>query len=194
MVVSFVLAATICVSAAFGQANAAGYTWSNVYTGGGGGYIPNIIFNPSQQNLIYARTDIGGAYRWNPTTSLWVPLMDWVTFANWNELGVESLATDPVNPNNLYIMAGLYTNSFTTQNGTLLISNNQGSTFTQVPMPFKVGGNMPARNMGERLARSQSQQRSVFWGQKRKRPLGEYQFRSNLEPGDQLSATRHIRR
>jgi len=138
--------------AAFGQANAAGYTWSNVYTGGGGGYIPNIIFNPSQQNLIYARTDIGGAYRWNPTTSLWVPLMDWVTWANWNMLGVESLATDPVNPNNLYIMAGLYTNSFTSQNGTLLISNNQGSTFTQVPMPFKAGGNMPARNMGERLA------------------------------------------
>ncbi|MGA2652692.1 MAG: cellulose binding domain-containing protein [Terracidiphilus sp.] len=146
------LAATLFCSVAFGQANAAGYTWSNVYTGGGGGYIPNIIFNPSQQNLIYARTDIGGAYKWNPTTSLWVPLMDWVTWANWNELGVESIATDPVNPNNLYIMAGLYTNSFTTQNGTLLISNNQGSTFTQVPMPFKVGGNMPARNMGERLA------------------------------------------
>jgi xyloglucan-specific exo-beta-1,4-glucanase len=146
------LAIGLLSPAAFGQANAAGYTWSNVYTGGGGGYIPNIIFNPSQQNLIYARTDIGGAYKWNSTTNLWVPLMDWVTWANWNELGVESIATDPVNPNNLYIMAGLYTNSFTTQNGTLLISNNQGSTFTQVPMPFKVGGNMPARNMGERLA------------------------------------------
>jgi xyloglucan-specific exo-beta-1,4-glucanase len=151
MIVFCAFAVTIFESSAFGQ-NAAGYTWGNVYTGGGGGYIPNIIFNPSQQNLIYARTDIGGAYKWNPTTSLWVPLMDWVTWANWNELGVESLATDPVNPNNLYIMAGLYTNSFATQNGTLLISNNQGSTFTQVAMPFKVGGNMPARNMGERLA------------------------------------------
>ena len=90
---------------AFAQ-NAAGYTWGNVYTGGGGGYIPNIIFNPSQRNLIYVRTDIGGAYRWNPTTSLWVPLMDWVCWDNWNMLGVESLATDPVNPQNLYIMAG----------------------------------------------------------------------------------------
>src|SRR6478672_5374502 len=81
---------------AFAQ-NAAGYTWTNVYTGGGGGYIPNIIFNPSQRNLIYVRTDIGGAYRWNPTTNLWVPLMDWVSWDNWNMLGVESLATDPVN-------------------------------------------------------------------------------------------------
>ena len=127
---------------------AAGYTWANVYTGGGGGYIPNIIFSPSQQNFIYARTDIGGAYRWNPSTNLWDPLMDWVSWANWNMLGVESFATDSVNPNNLYVMAGLYTNSFTSQNGTLLISHDQGSTFTQVPMPFKVGGNMPARNMG----------------------------------------------
>src|SRR5215469_16879626 len=141
----------ILIGCAFGQ-NTAGYTWTNVYTGGGGGYIPNIIFNPSQKNLIYVRTDIGGAYRWNPTTNLWVPLMDWVSWANWNMLGVESLATDPVNPQNLYIMAGLYTNSFTTQNGTLLISHDQGDTFAQVPMPFKVGGNMPARNMGERLA------------------------------------------
>src|SRR5580698_4872723 len=115
---------------AFAQ-NSAGYTWANAYTGGGGGYIPNIIFNPSQRNLIYVRTDIGGAYRWNPTTSLWVPLMDWVSWDNWNMLGVESLATDPVNPQNLYIMAGLYTNSFTTQNGTLLISHDQGNTFTQ---------------------------------------------------------------
>jgi xyloglucan-specific exo-beta-1,4-glucanase len=123
------VAVTLFNGVAFGQ-NSAGYTWTNVYTGGGGGYIPNIIFNPSQQNLIYTRTDIGGVYKWNSTTNLWVPLMDWVTPPNWNMMGVESVATDPVNPENLYIMAGLYTNSFTTQNGTLLISNNQGSTFT----------------------------------------------------------------
>ena len=151
-IIGFCAVLTILFSTSAPAQNAAGYTWTNVYTGGGGGYIPNIIFNPSQRNLIYVRTDIGGAYRWNPTTNLWVPLMDWVSWDNWNMLGVESLATDPVNPQNLYIMAGLYTNSFTTQNGTLLISHDQGDTFTQVPMPFKVGGNMPARNMGERLA------------------------------------------
>ena len=145
--------AALLGKAVFAQANAAGYTWANVYTGAGGGYIPNIIFNPSQQNLVYARTDIGGAYRLNTTTNRWVPLMDFTTFAGWGRLGVESLATDPVNPNNLYIMTGMYTNSWDPNNALLLISNDQGNTFpTQVSMPFKAGGNMPARNMGERLA------------------------------------------
>src|SRR5260370_41894211 len=49
-------------TAAFPQS----YTWKNADTSGGGGFIPGIVFNPSQQNLIYARTDIGGAYRWDP--------------------------------------------------------------------------------------------------------------------------------
>ncbi len=153
MIVLCAFAFTIFSTTTFGQANAAGYTWDNVYTGAGGGYIPNIIFNPSQQNLVYARTDIGGAYKWNSTTGLWTPLMDFTTFANWDHLGVESLATDPVNPNNLYIMTGMYTNAWDPNDAALLISNNQGSTFaTTVTMPFKAGGNMPARNMGERLA------------------------------------------
>src|SRR5215472_10754228 len=105
------------------------YTWKNVNTGGGGGYVPNIIFNPSQKNLIYARTDIGGAYRWNAATSSWVPLLDFTTPADWNLMGVDSIATDPVNPNRLVIAVGTYTNNFTTQNGAILRSTDQGKTF-----------------------------------------------------------------
>lgn len=35
------------------------YTWNNVKIGGGGGFVPNIIFNPTEKGLAYARTDIG---------------------------------------------------------------------------------------------------------------------------------------
>ncbi|MEV6183890.1 hypothetical protein, partial [Streptomyces sp. NPDC052015] len=39
------------------------YSWKNARVDGGG-FVPGIVFNRSEKNLAYARTDIGGAYRW----------------------------------------------------------------------------------------------------------------------------------
>ena len=136
--------------ASLGQSSQS-YTWNNAVTSGGGGFIPGIVFNPSQKNLMYVRTDIGGAYRWDPVNLRWMPLMDWVGFDDWNTLGVESIATDPVDPTRFYVAAGTYTNSFTTSNGAILRSTDQGNTFQRTNLPFKLGGNMPGRSMGERL-------------------------------------------
>src|SRR5262245_7491736 len=101
-------------SPALGE-SAPAYTWSNVEIVAGG-FVPGIIFNQSEPNLVYARTDIGGAYRWNPATSRWMPLLDWVSFDEWNLTGIDSLATDPVDPNRVYLLAGTYTNSWTSTN------------------------------------------------------------------------------
>jgi xyloglucan-specific exo-beta-1,4-glucanase len=145
-------------------ASAQTYTWNNAVTSGGGGFIPGIVFNPAQQNLIYARTDIGGAYRWDPTNQRWIPLMDWVGFADWNTLGVESIATDPIDPTRFYVAAGTYTNSFTTANGAILRSTDQGNTFQRTNLPFKLGGNMPGRSMGERLVVDPNLNSILFFG------------------------------
>ena len=123
-----------------------------------------IIFNPTEQNLIYARTDIGGAYRWNSATSRWTPLMDFVSFDDWNLMGVDSLATDPVEPNRLYVLAGTYTNSWTNMNGAILRSTDRGNTFQRTNLPFKSGGNMPGRSMGERLAVDPNRNSILFLG------------------------------
>ena len=140
------------------------YRWRNVATGGGGGFVADIIFNQKQKDLIYARTDMGGAYRWNPRTSTWTQLLDWVRPDQWNMTGVESLATDPVNPNRLYIAAGTYTNSWTNMNGVILRSTNRGRTFQQTKMPFKMGGNMPGRGMSERLAIDPNDDAILYFG------------------------------
>lgn len=76
------------------------YTWRNVQIFGGG-FIPGIVFNQTEPNLVYTRTDIGGAYRLDPATNRWVPLLDSIGWDDWNLTGVISIATDPVNPNNV---------------------------------------------------------------------------------------------
>jgi len=126
------------------------YEWKNVQIYGGG-YVDNIIFNPGEEDLIYARTDMGGAYRWDKTNSSWIPLTDWIGWDEWNNLGCESLAVDPVETNRVYIAAGTYTNDWTSDNGYILRSEDYGETWEQTELPFKNGANMLGRSMGERL-------------------------------------------
>lgn len=103
------------------------YNWKSVVTGAGGGFVPGIIFNQSEPNLIYARTDIGGAYRWNQATSSWTSISDSVGWVDWNKNGVDALATDPIDPNKVYMATGTYTNSWD-NNGQIMRSNDRGNT------------------------------------------------------------------
>lgn len=140
------------------------YEWKNVVTGAGGGFVPGIIFNESEKDLIYARTDIGGAYRWNADDESWIPLTDFVGWDDWNKNGVDALATDPVDPDRVYMAVGTYTNSWDQNNGSILRSTDRGGTWQTTTLPFKVGGNMPGRSMGERLSVDPNDNRILYFG------------------------------
>ncbi|MFE9448511.1 cellulose binding domain-containing protein [Streptomyces sp. NPDC006739] len=127
------------------------YSWHNARIDGGG-FVPGIVFNRSEKNLVYARTDIGGAYRWQESTKTWTPLLDSVGWNDWGHTGVVSLASDSVDPNKVYVAAGTYTNSWDPGNGAVLRSADRGASWQKTDLPFKLGGNMPGRGMGERLA------------------------------------------
>ncbi|MFJ8578437.1 cellulose binding domain-containing protein [Micromonospora sp. NPDC093277] len=139
------------------------YSWKNVRVDGGG-FVPGIVFNPTEKNLIYARTDIGGAYRWEQPTQSWTPLLDWVGADKWGWNGVVSLATDPVQTNRVYAAVGMYTNSWDPNNGAILRSTDKGATWQATALPFKNGGNMPGRGMGERLAVDPNKNSVVYYG------------------------------
>ena len=139
------------------------YAWKNVRIDGGG-FVSGIVFNPGQRDLIYARTDIGGAYRWNATGSTWVPLLDWVGWDRWGWNGVLSMAADPVQTNRVYAAVGMYTNSWDPNNGAILRSTDRGASWQTFNLPFKVGGNMPGRGQGERLAVDPNDNRIVYFG------------------------------
>ncbi|MFE4054152.1 cellulose binding domain-containing protein [Streptomyces sp. YIM B13518] len=127
------------------------YTWKNARIDGGG-FVPGIVFNRSEKDLAYARTDIGGAYRWQESTKSWTPLLDSVGWDHWGHTGVVSLASDSADPDRVYAAVGTYTNDWDPTNGAVLRSTDRGASWRKADLPFKLGGNMPGRGMGERLA------------------------------------------
>ncbi len=127
------------------------YTWKNARIDGGG-FVPGIVFNRAEKNLAYARTDIGGAYRWQESSKTWTPLLDAVGWDDWGHTGVVSLASDTADPDRVYAAVGTYTNDWDPGNGAVLRSTDRGASWRKADLPFKLGGNMPGRGMGERLA------------------------------------------
>lgn len=140
-----------------------GYTWDNVAVTGGG-YVPAIIFNPSEKGLAYARTDVGGAYRLDPVNDEWIPLLDHIGWDQWGHSGVLSLATDPVEPNRVYVAVGSYTTSWDPGMGAIKRSDDYGRTWRTTDLPFKVGGNMPGRGIGERLVVDPNDNSVLYYG------------------------------
>ncbi|KAK1176820.1 1,4-beta-glucanase [Streptomyces sp. NBS 14/10] len=140
-----------------GQARAAtpaavaqsGYRWRNVVIGGTG-FVTGVLFHPSVRGLAYARTDIGGAYRWDDLADCWIPLTDHLGWDDWNLLGVEAMAVDPAHPDRVYLALGTYTQSWA-GNGAVLRSEDRGATWKRTDLTVKLGGNEDGRGCGERL-------------------------------------------
>jgi hypothetical protein len=130
---------------------------------GGGGYVTGLIYHPTTANVLYARTDIGGAYRWNSTTSSWTPITDGAGFSGGESRfhGAESIALDPNNDQLVYMMTGMYTFE---GNGRIYISSDRGNTWTHYDVPFPMGGNNPARAIGERLSVDPNKPSTLFYG------------------------------
>jgi len=128
---------------------AGGYPWKSVIAGGGG-FVPGIVYHPTARGLIYARTDIGGAYRWESTAGTWKPLTDTMTRNNSSDMGILSIAVDRNDTDRVYMECGEYTQSWA-GDGAFLSSTDKGDTWTITPLPFKVGGNEDGRGTGERL-------------------------------------------
>lgn len=143
----------------------AAYRWKSVQILGGG-FVTGVVFSPIQKDLVYARTDIGGAYRYNPKDGSWVSLSDQFGRDDANFWGIESLALDPTDPKRLYLACGTYTQEWAGQ-AAMLWSKDQGATFNVVRTPFKMGGNEDGRSNGERLVVDPNQPRILWFGSRK---------------------------
>ncbi len=111
----------------------------------GGGFVTGFCFHPKKQGLLYARTDIGGVYRYKYDADTWTSLMDHVKATDKWESYPLSIAIDPSQPSWLYIAAGDKTKNY------LCRSKDYGEHFEYYLLPAGVHGNAPGRGTGERL-------------------------------------------
>lgn len=138
------------------------YDWKPVAIGGGG-FVSGLAFHPREPGLMVARTDMGGAYRRDRIPGPWQPLLDGLSLADVNLVGVESLALDPNDPDALFLACGTYTGP-TAPNGALLRSFDRGRSWQRTPLPFKLGANEGGRGNGERLAIDPHDGRVLYLG------------------------------
>ena len=127
-----------------------GWSYSQLAMGGGG--FVSGVFSTSEEGLYYARTDVGGAYRWDKGQGKWISLSYDITEADVGLMGIDGMAIDPDAPQNIYLLAG--TSYFSNGKSCVMISKDYGSTFETVDVTelIKVSGNGMGRQNGERIA------------------------------------------
>jgi len=141
------------------------YVWKNVIIRGGG-FVSGIVFSPAQKGLVYARTDVGGAYRSDDAGEHWVPITDGFGREQGSYEGIESLAVDPTDANRVYLASGMYSEDWGGP-AAILRSSDKGRTWKISPLPLKMGGNDDGRNCGERLAVDPNMPSVLYFGSRK---------------------------
>ena len=141
------------------------YTWKSVAIHGGG-FVTGLAFSPVKPGILYARTDVGGAYRYDSDSKSWVPLTDFLGHKQSHYMGIESIAVDPKVADRLYMAVGMYTASWAA-NGAFMRSEDRGNTWKVFPVDFKMGGNDLSRSDGERLAVDPHLPKVLYFGSRR---------------------------
>lgn len=153
-------------------ARAIDYEWKPIKIGGGG-WVTGLVVHPKKADLVYARTDVGGAYRWDATNSSWNQLIiaDAMPEGFLQQGGghpgvratslyqVESIGIAPSAPEILFVAAG----SSSSDPGTLLRSKDAGKTFEVTNLAVPIAGNDEYRT-SERIAVHPTDSSIVLYG------------------------------
>lgn len=126
---------------------------------GGGGWVVGMSASPAEKGLMYCRTDVSGAYRWNAAANSWKQVVtqdsipaEYVGYGKY--LGVDSIVGAPNDAKVAYMVMGGEPYALTP--GQLFRSTNQGDTWTATKFKeatgVKVEANGEGRQEGERLA------------------------------------------
>ncbi|MDR6549084.1 sugar-binding protein [Paenibacillus qinlingensis] len=137
------------------------YNWQNVRIGGGG-FVTGIAIHPTEPNLVYIRTDVGGALRWDEVNHKWIQLLNETPREKYNLYGVDAIALDPSNPNVVYVAAGKY--DYVGAPADILKSTDRGENWTSTGFAPRHYGNGSGRDLGERLVVDPNNSQVLYMG------------------------------
>jgi hypothetical protein len=131
----------------------------------GGGYITGLAV---QGASMYARTDVGGAYRFDKAKQRWEQMVTTSSIASdrrSSDYVVEALGAAPSDPAIVYMLVG--STSEHSPGARILRSHDSGRTWTVQPTQWYVGGNDEGRQSGARIAVDPSDPNVLFVGTRR---------------------------
>lgn len=119
---------------------------------GGGGYVTGVHYHPTTCGLLYMRTDVGGAFRYDYGRAEWIPLFTDFTVGQENYFGVNALALAPSDDSVVYVAADK--TQFLSGPSDVLVSRDRGATWqpTGLDKRFFGFGNFFSKTYGPALA------------------------------------------
>lgn len=142
------------------------WIWKDVELNGMG-WITGLVACPSPPYQIYARSDVGGVYRYDRQAQRWIQLLDSFGLDDRNVHSVDGFAVDPVNGNIIYF-AGNPTDAA----GEIWKSVDGGASWQATGLrgaaKIYMGGNDDYRSdVGERLAVDPNNSNVIYFGSRR---------------------------
>jgi len=128
---------------------------------GGGGFVSGIV---TGQKAMYARTDVGGAYRFNYETDSWEQLLGFINEDDRGLLSVDAMAIDPSDDDTAYFLCGCA--YFSAEKTVIYKTTDGGKTFTEsdVTDMIQVHGNGNGRQTGESIAVDPDDPNTIYCG------------------------------
>lgn len=115
---------------------------------GSGGYITGLVIHPLDSSIMYIRTDVGGAYRWEEETESWTQLL--MFFELEGQYSVDGICVDPANKDVVYICVG----GNDLESSGVWRSSDRGNTWEEISPDYDIifKGNSVNRGDGECIA------------------------------------------
>ncbi len=135
-------------------------TWDAVRIGGGG-FVSGII---TGKESMYARTDVGGVYKFNYETDSWDQLFADLNDAERGYLSIDAMCIDPTDEDTAYFLCGC---AYFSDAGTRIYKTTDGGrtfTYTDVTDLIQVHANGGGRQTGESIAVDPDNPDTIYCG------------------------------